>query len=276
MQRLFLNDKSSDIMFEVRGEEQPKNNAMKNAKTAPVTFPAHRLIVENCSSIFEELCESNSEDRTNPIQITGVSPDVFRLLLFYMYGGKVSDDDMKSHAKEIIDAADRYGVSSLKLEAEANLVITTTFGVENVKDLLIYADSKNCVLLKEAAMDFMLEYIDHIMRSIRFDDAPGALVNDVLAAIARAKMRKDGRGATDTDENSASHFHSMRISELRQKVHEKGLDVDGSREMLIASLENVLKASTELNLLENHEIISVLNVLIYLLLLVIPLQIDTY
>jgi hypothetical protein len=117
--------RSADIMFEVRGEEQPKNNAMKIAKTAPVTFPAHRLIVESCSSIFEELCESNSEDKTTPISISGVSPDVFRLLLFYMYGGKVPDNDMKSHAKEIIDAADRYGVSSLKLEAEVCLVNAT-------------------------------------------------------------------------------------------------------------------------------------------------------
>jgi hypothetical protein len=107
MQRLFLNDKSADIMFEVRGEEQPKNNAMKVAKTAPVTFPAHQLIVENCSSIFEELCESNDDDKTNPISISGVSPDVFRLLLFYMYGGKVTDNDMKSHIKEIIDAANK-------------------------------------------------------------------------------------------------------------------------------------------------------------------------
>jgi hypothetical protein len=29
----------------------------------------------------------------------------------------------------------------------------------------------------------------------------------------------------------------MRISELRWKAHESGLDVDGSREMLIAALE---------------------------------------
>jgi len=30
-------------------------------------------------------------------------------------------------------------------------------------------------------------------------------------------------------------------------VHDKGLDVDGSREMLIASLEKVLKANSELD-----------------------------
>ena len=69
MQRLFLYDKSADIMFEVGGEEQPKNNVMKIAKTLPVTFPALCLIVENCSSIFAELCESNSEDKTTPMSI---------------------------------------------------------------------------------------------------------------------------------------------------------------------------------------------------------------
>jgi hypothetical protein len=37
----------------------------------------------------------------------------------------ISNDNMKLHAKEIIDAADRFGVTSLKLEAEASLVNTT-------------------------------------------------------------------------------------------------------------------------------------------------------
>ena len=161
----------------------------------------------------------------------------------------MSDDDMKSLAKKIIDAADSFGVTSLKMEAEVCLVNATTLSVEKVKDLLIYADSKNCALLKEVAMDYMLEHSDVVLQNIRFDDAPGSLVSDVFAAIARAKMRKDGRGVTDAIESSASHFHSMRISELRQKVHEKGLDVDGSREMLIASLE---KASTELNSLDEE------------------------
>jgi hypothetical protein len=51
---------------------------------------------------------------------------------------------MTTHAKEIIDVADRYGVTSLKLEADVCLVNATIFGVENLKDVLLYADSKNC------------------------------------------------------------------------------------------------------------------------------------
>ena len=64
-----------------------------------------------------------------PIEIDNVSPDIFRFLLSYIYGMTISNDNMKLHAKEIIDAADRYGVTSLKLEAEASLVNNTAFDI---------------------------------------------------------------------------------------------------------------------------------------------------
>ena len=73
MKRLFLNDKFADIVFEVNGAEQSKDNARKVAKTLAVTFPAHHLIVANCSSIFAELCESNSNNRTTPMQIDDIA-----------------------------------------------------------------------------------------------------------------------------------------------------------------------------------------------------------
>ena len=63
---------------------------------------------------------------------------------------------MKFHAKEIIDVANRFGVS-LKLETEA-------FLMENVMELLLYAESKNCALLKEAAMDYRKEQ-GHVTKS---------------------------------------------------------------------------------------------------------------
>jgi hypothetical protein len=242
IQGLFLDEKSADIAFEVKMGERPKDNAPKIAMASPETFPAHRLILVNCSSILADLCASGGgENRTTPIEISDVSPDIFRLLLSYIYGMPISNNDMTIHAKEIINAADRFGITGLKLEAEAYLVTNTTFGVENVKDLLIYADSMNCALLKEVAMDYMLENKDVVLENIRFDDAPGSLVNDVFAAIARAETKRgDNIEISDqgsSNNNSASHFNSMRISELRQKVHEKGLDVDGSREMLIAALK---------------------------------------
>ena len=86
-----MNDKSANIVFEVGGNKG-KDNATKVAKTAPVLFKAHRVIVENCSSIFADLCESQDDSAiTSIIQINDVTPDIFHLLLRYIYGGKLSE-----------------------------------------------------------------------------------------------------------------------------------------------------------------------------------------
>jgi hypothetical protein len=182
------------------------------------------------------LCESH-DDSTAPIQINDVTPDIFRHLLSYIYGGKVSDDDMKSHAKEIIDAADKYGVVNLKLEAEACLVEATTFTIENVMEHLLYAESKNLALLKEVSMDYIVKNKSEVINKLSFNDVPGALVKDVLVATARGE-RNVGRADVNVD----NQYDSLRISELRKMAHEKGLNVDGSREMLIAALKAVQEA----------------------------------
>ena len=64
---------------------------------------------------------------------------------------------MKENVKDIIDAADRYGVVGLKLEAETSFVTSTTITLDNVIEYLLYADSVNCALIKEAVMDFILK-----------------------------------------------------------------------------------------------------------------------
>ena len=229
MLQLFNDKESPDVVFKV-GDYQSKKSAEKAAKTAPAIFHAHCLILKAGSALLAVLCESKG-DPTTPIEITDVSPDVFNYILYYIYGGKIPDDDMKAHAKEIIDAADRYGVASLKLAAEACLVEGTTLSLENVKELLLYAESKNCALLKEVAMDFLVNKKDEVTGKISFNDAPGNLMNDLFAAMAREPNRA---GAAAIGENE---YNTMCISELRRIAHERGLDVDGSREMLIAALK---------------------------------------
>ena len=170
-----------DIIFEV-GEHQSKNNAVKVAKIASVKFYAHCLILKAGSALLAVLCESKG-DPTVPIEITDVSPDVFSYILYYIYGGKISDEDMKAHSKDIINAANRYEVATLKLEAEACLVIGTTFSLENVMEHLIYADLMNCAPLKEVAMDYILENKAEVLeKMISFDKVPSTLMRDLFAA----------------------------------------------------------------------------------------------
>lgn len=231
IQSLFMDEQSSDIVFEVF-ELTGKNNARKVARTEPSVFHAHRIILRNCSTTLADLCESVG-DQMRPIRITDVSPNIFRHLLNYIYGGKIAEGEMKLHAKEIIDASDKYGVPNLKLEAEVCLVGTTMFSVENIIDLLLYADSKNCALLKEAAMDYNVINKVEVLKKVSFKDAPGTLISDVLAAVAR-------RYETGVKGESEDDFSTLRISDLRRKVHEMGMDVDGSREMLLTVLKSTM------------------------------------
>ncbi len=45
------------------------------------------------------------------MSITDVEPAIFRHLLYYVYGGSVSNGEMKTHAKDIINAADKYSIN---------------------------------------------------------------------------------------------------------------------------------------------------------------------
>ena len=114
----------------------------------------------------------SGEEGIVPIQIDNVSLDVFGLLLNYIYGGRISGDDMREHTKEILDAADRLGVTitNLKLEVEARFVQATTFSVDNVVEHLLYSESKNCALLKEAVIDFIVENKDEVLDKISFNE----------------------------------------------------------------------------------------------------------
>ena len=132
---------------------------------------------------------------------------------------------------------DMFGVPSLKLEAEARLVEDTVITIENVMDLLVYAECKNCALLKEAAVDFIVDNKAEVIEKLSFANAPGALITEVLATIWRRELNEH---IIDS-----SNLASLRISELRTKAHGKGVDVDGSRETLIAALKSAYEAELE-------------------------------
>lgn len=198
---------SFNVMIEVEGRQ----------------FHAHRFILQKSSTTLAGLLES-AGDHTAHIHISDVSAGMFYLLHKYMYGHSIFDHFPKHRSKEIIDAADKYGIVNLKLEAEVVFVETTTFTMENVMNLLQYAESKNCALLKEAVLDFIaLNKVDAIEK-LSFNDAPGTIAKDILVAFSRGEKNED-------------ELTTMRISELRRKAHSKRLNVDGSREYLIAALK---------------------------------------
>ena len=86
-----------------------------------------------------------------------------------------SEEELAANAKAIIDAADRFGIVNLKLQAEAVLAEQTEITVDNMLDNLLYANSKNLALFQEKIMDFVAENGDKIVGNVSFSDVPGEL-----------------------------------------------------------------------------------------------------
>ena len=182
-------------------------------------------------------------DPDTPILIGDVQADVFRMLLRFIYGSEVpSKEAIKEHANDIIHAADKYGCTGLKLAAEADMAaagITT----ENAAELILFADATNCALLKETAMEYFVKNADEVMASEGYKqvtESPAILQEMVAAVVSGSKKRP----ADSTDDNGRN-YKRMRVAELRQKLASKGMDVDGSKDMLVARLEEADEAADE-------------------------------
>eukprot|EP00584_Thalassiosira_punctigera_P027917 CAMPEP_0172576824 /NCGR_PEP_ID=MMETSP1067-20121228/137919_1 /TAXON_ID=265564 ORGANISM="Thalassiosira punctigera, Strain Tpunct2005C2" /NCGR_SAMPLE_ID=MMETSP1067 /ASSEMBLY_ACC=CAM_ASM_000444 /LENGTH=1016 /DNA_ID=CAMNT_0013369499 /DNA_START=288 /DNA_END=3335 /DNA_ORIENTATION=- len=175
-------------------------------------FHAHRLILRACApGLAEHVMVSNA---TALVPVDGVEPLIFRYLLRYVYGGSVPRAVLRRHSREIIDAAHQFGLGSLKVHAESAGTIT----LDNFLEHLRFAESRNLALLNEKVADFLVENREDVRKMLL---STSTLLTDNISSIA-----------------SKSSSKSPNIDTLRRKLDQKGLGVDGTREMLISALEN--------------------------------------
>ena len=80
-------------------------------------------------------------------------------------------------------------------------------------------------------MDYIVANKNDIIGNVSFNNFPGQLVTDLLTAMARGEQSED----TDNG-NDSINYNKMRVCTLRKMLNENGLDVDGSREAMIALL----------------------------------------
>ena len=210
MLKMFLDEDTADVLFVVSGER----------------YNAHRVVLKACAPDLHRLCEEY--DESTPVIIPDVEPRVFKMLLKYVYGGKV-DADWKIDAKKYLDTADKYGITGLKVMAEALYVTHRTFSVDDAIEDLLYADAKKCPLLREAAMNFILENAKEVIGSDSFDNALDA--KEIAKEIMLRMLKAQGK---DNSRDVSGDF--MSINALRMALYEHGLDVDGSRELLTSRL----------------------------------------
>ena len=221
IRRMYNDEETADVSFEVVNSTSEEEEEINSS----VTFHAHRFILRQCAPILADLL--GEEDK---FTISDVTPNVFEHLLYYVYGGVVLRDDFNRYAKEIIDAADKYAIVNLKLTAEVAYVELTEITFDNAIDNLLYADGKNCALLKEKVISFLAEHPNEAAKKISFVDCPGHVMKDLLIAVGK----KDKNDTNELDEDELS---TLGVSALRKELQKLGLEVDGSREAMIEAIK---------------------------------------
>lgn len=223
----FMDEKHADVLFEI-GKYSSEGDECQSER-----FYAHLFILRACAPTLAEMCEGKGD--LISVTIPDVKPEVFQILLCYIYGGKVSCKMLTDFSREIVDAADRYDIANLKVEAEVTYVKTTTITMENVLDNFYFADTKKCALLKEKVMGFVLDHGDEVLSKFSARELPQSqdMLGDILTAIAQANAEDK-----DYDGDDATKLKTMPINTLRRKLHARGLGVEGTREMLVTAVEN--------------------------------------
>ena len=81
-------------------------------------------------------------------------------------------------------------------------------------------------------MDYIVANKNIIIGTVSFDNDPSSLITDVLTAVARVDQNEE-----DVGDIESIKYNKMRVSELRKRLDDKGLEVDGSREAMISLLK---------------------------------------
>ena len=188
-------------------------------------FRLHKNILTERAPILANMCQGGTKDE--PILLTNVTSELFSIIICYIYGGGPpnieADDDL---LKEIIHAADYFGIEDLKMMAETILVAGRAVDMSNVVDWLLLADTKTCPLLKEYAMSYIIARPRDVLKSEPYAMLSSDLKDEIILFMHQ-KLAPSGDGG----------IRSLTVDELRRKLGEKRLDVHGSKETLMSRLE---------------------------------------
>jgi hypothetical protein len=166
-------------------------------------------------------------DGETPVPLSDVAPKIFHLMLWYVYEGDISLADWKDHAKDLLEASDKYGLTNLKIEAEARYVKLVKFSAGDVVEAVAYAEKMNCFLLKEEAIEFIVANANEVLASGTLTHIPES--KDIIRGVICSVSTQHNKDSKD--------LNQLSISDLRAQLDLLDLDFDGSKETLIARLK---------------------------------------
>ena len=134
---------------------------------------------------------------------------------------------------DLVEVADRFGCSYLKMTLEASIVSSEEFlNVDSAAKLFLFADSKNCALLREHALQLVARNAAKVTKTDGWKELSesGELMSEAFVALANA----------NSGCNVGSSLEDQSVSTLRKRAWDQYLrDIDCSRESLVKRLKEI-------------------------------------
>ncbi|KAL3936347.1 MAG: hypothetical protein SGARI_002595 [Bacillariaceae sp.] len=195
---------------------------------------AHSCVLEfSCPMLFElikqtESSQTKEKEQETRVNISGIATGVFRSLLGYAYTACEPEFVSEAFTMSVLGAANRFNMIDLKLLCES--VLTYKFlCIDNAADLLVFADSNCCPLLREAALKLGAAHRSEFAESDGFESVRKSA--DLLAEVFTTTVP-----ANDSEKDTKDP-EKMSVLALREKLEEYKLDLDGTRAMLVERLK---------------------------------------
>lgn len=254
VQKLLVSYEWSDCCFSLSGQD----------------FKAHKLILGISSPVFEAMFYgplSNNKD----IEITDIEPEVFQLLLNYIYTDKVEIQSIEQ-AFELLYASRKYLLDHLSNVCIG--YIQTNINVDNVIDILNYPDYLQDPQLTSFAMKLFCEHAGYLLQEykefISFSSMKAILESDdinikevdlIKNVLAWTKYYCKQSNLSDSYENrqdilfKKGLFQLLRFQTLSLDEFEE-IKIAGSNVLLPQELEFIkIKILEEQHILSNDETI---------------------
>ncbi|KAK8660143.1 hypothetical protein V6N13_051077 [Hibiscus sabdariffa] len=133
----------------------------------PVPVPAHKAVLVNRSPVFKAMLEHEMEEsRSGTIKISGVSYDVLRAFVNYLYTAEAWLD--KQMACDLLVFAEKYQVNHLKGFCEKFLVSKLNW--DNSLWTYAFAHQHGAKLLLDAAFTFITHNIHNLTKTKEYKE----------------------------------------------------------------------------------------------------------
>ncbi|XP_071578517.1 uncharacterized protein [Temnothorax nylanderi] len=179
----YFEDPSFD-KFEYKDEESIKFIVVEK----PYVISKKSLCAIN-SSYFKNICLTHKEvekDMTNELG-TNEEIESFKQILLYITTGSI-EQRYYNTLKDLLTAADKYDVPSLKLTCEHYLL--HFININNAIELLQFALSSNAEFLGTHSANFIKLYLKQIKNTKEFRDLPQENLNKIMELIEKIKLPK--------------------------------------------------------------------------------------